>query len=291
MLKESRKIYCKWRTSVLLVSVLLLLWTGVIAFAENGPVGRGEKVFEAKCSSCHTIGGGRKVGPDLKGITEERHRDWIEAFISNPEKVFASKDSIALGLLKEYKIKMPGLGLSKEDVSAVLDFLGTKKSAVQTSTTPSNAPPGDAGQGKSLFMGSKGFRNGGAPCMSCHSVAGINLLGGGSLGPELTRAYLAYGEGIVSVLTNIPFPTMLPIFKKHPLDAQEARDLTAFFKEVAASQPQDFTLRVLITALVGFLVLMLMMWYIWQHRLRSVREEMLSLPAAAGKRGDMKWDG
>jgi type III secretory pathway component EscT len=68
---------------------------------------------------------------------------------------------------------------------------------------------------------------------------------------------------------------MVPIFKKHPLDAQEARDLTAFFKEVAASQPQDFTLRVLITALVGFLVLMLMMWYIWQHRLLSVREEMV----------------
>ena len=276
MLNQSRNLFCLRRTSVVLVLVPFLLWTSVVVFAENNPVGRGGKVFGAKCSPCHTIGGGRKVGPDLKGITEERQRDWLEAFISDPEKVFISKDSIALELLNEYKIKMPGLGLSKEDVSAVLDFLGTKKSAVQTSTTPSNAPPGDAGQGKSLFMGSKGFRNGGAPCMSCHSVAGINFLGGGSLGPELTRAHLTYGEGIVSVLTNIPFPTMVPIFKEHPLSLEEARDLAAFFKGVAVSQPQDFTPRVLITALVGFLVPMFMMWYIWRHRLLSVREEMVA---------------
>src|ERR1700690_2997169 len=190
MINQSRNLFYLRRTSIVLVLVPFLLWTSVVVFAESNPVGRGEKVFEGKCSSCHTIGGGRKVGPDLKGITEERQSDWLEAFISDPEKVFAAKDSIALGLLKEYKIKMPGLGLSKEDVSAVVDFLGTKKSAVQTSTTPSNAPLGDAGQGKSLFMGSKGFRNGGAPCMSCHSVAGINFLGGGSIGPELTRAYV-----------------------------------------------------------------------------------------------------
>jgi mono/diheme cytochrome c family protein len=283
MMNKSRKIFCPWRTSVLLALASLLFCAGVSAFAEDDPVGRGEKVFGAKCSPCHTIGGGRKVGPDLKGITEERQRDWLEAFISDPEKMFNSKDPIAIGLLNEYKIKMPVLGLPKDDVSAVLDFLGTQKSAAQTSAPVKGAPPGDAGMGKRLFTGSTAFKNGGAPCIACHSVNGIGFLGGGDLGPDLTKVYPVLGDGIVSVLTNIPFPTMVPVFKGHPLSSEETRDLTAFFKGIAASQPQDFTTLVLITALIGFLVLMLVMAYVWRQRLLSVREEMVEYSRSRGK--------
>ena len=281
---ESRKIFCKWRTSFLLVSVLLILGTGISVFAENDSVGRGERVFGIKCSACHTIGGGRKVGPDLKGITQKRHRDWLESFISDPEKMFTSKDSIALELLNEYKIQMPVLGLSKDDISAILAFLGTQNIITQTAVPATVAPQGDGGQGKSLFIGAKGFRNGGAPCISCHSVAGISFLGGGNLGPDLTQAYSTYGEGIVSVLTNIPFPTMVPIFKKHPISAEEASNLAAFFKGVASSKPQDFTPRVLTTALIGFIVLMIVIWYIWRHRLLSVREKMVESSRSGSKK-------
>jgi mono/diheme cytochrome c family protein len=283
MMNKSRKIFCPWRTSVLLVLVSVLLWTSVTVFAEDDPGGRGEKVFGAKCSPCHTIGGGRKVGPDLKGITEERQRDWIESFISDPEKMFSSKDPIAIGLLNEYKIKMPVLGLPKDEVSAVLDFLGTQKGAAQTPAPARGAPPGDAGVGKRLFTGSTAFKNGGAPCIACHSVNGIGFLGGGALGPDLTKVYSVLGDGIVSVLTNIPFPTMVPVFKGHSLSPEEARDLAAFFKGIAASQPQDFTSRVLITALIGFLVLMLVIWFVWRHRLLSVREKMVESSRSRGK--------
>jgi mono/diheme cytochrome c family protein len=283
MMGDSRKIFCPWRTFVLLVLIPLLLWTGVSVLAADDPVGRGGGIFGVKCSSCHTLGGGRTVGPDLRGITEQRQKDWLEAFISDPDKMFNSKDPIAMELLNEYKVKMPALGLSKDEVSEILAFLGAQKGAAQTAAPARVAPNGDAGQGKSLFMGSRGFRNGGAPCMSCHSVAGISFLGGGNLGPELTRAYSTYGEEIVSVLTNIPFPTMVPIFKKHPLSPEEADDLATFFKGIAASQPQDFTPRVLIIALMGFLVLMLIIGSIWRRRLLSVREEMVESSGSRGK--------
>jgi mono/diheme cytochrome c family protein len=283
MMNGPVKFFFLWRTFVILALAPLLLWTGVSAFAENDSVGRGKKVFEGKCSPCHTIGGGRKVGPDLKGITEERQRVWLEAFISDPEKMFSSNDPIATGLLNQFKIKMPVLGLSKDDVSAVIDFLGSQESALQTSAPARGAPPGDAGEGKRLFTGSTAFKKGGAHCIACHSVNGIGFLGGGTLGPDLTNVYSVLGDGIASTLTNIPFPTMVPVFKEHPLTPEEARDLTAFFKGIAASAPQNFTPWVLITVLIDFLVLMLVIWFIWRHRLLSVREKMVESSRNRGK--------
>ena len=283
MTNELLRLFYRWGTLVLLMLGPLLLWADVSAFAENDSAGRGERVFEAECSPCHTIGGGRKVGPDLKGITEERQRGWLEAFISDPEKMFSSNDPIAAGLLNQYKIKMPVLGLSKDDVSAVLAFLGTQKGALQTAAPSRGAPPGDAGVGKRLFTGSTAFKNGGAHCIACHSVNGIGFLGGGTLGPDLTNVYPVLGDGTASTLTNIPFPTMVPVFKEHPLTPEEARDLAAFFKGIAASPPQNFTSWVLITALIGFLVLMLLIWFIWRHRLLPVREKMVESSRNRGK--------
>lgn len=276
-------IFCRWRAFFLLVPTLLLLWADVSAFAENDSVGRGKKVFETKCSPCHTIGGGKKVGPDLKGIIEKRQRGWLEAFISDPEKMFSSNDPTAIGLLNQYKIKMPVLGLSKDNVSAVLDFLGTQEGALQTSAPVRGAPSGDAGAGKGLFTGSTAFKNGGVQCIACHSVNGMGFLGGGTLGPDLTNVYSVLGDGIVSTLTNIPFPTMVPVFKEHPLNPEEARDLAAFFKGIAASQALNFTPLVLITALIGSLVLMLVIWFIWRHRLFPVREKMVESSRRRGK--------
>ena len=32
----------------------------------------GEQLFQTNCSACHTVGGGRLVGPDLAGVPEKR---------------------------------------------------------------------------------------------------------------------------------------------------------------------------------------------------------------------------
>ena len=33
----------------------------------------GEQLFKTNCTACHTIGGGRLVGPDLIGVTNKRN--------------------------------------------------------------------------------------------------------------------------------------------------------------------------------------------------------------------------
>ena len=50
------------------------------------------------------------------------------------------------------------------------------------------AEPGNAAVGKLLFTGEQSFASGAPPCMSCHS-AGVGVLGGGALGPDLTKTY------------------------------------------------------------------------------------------------------
>lgn len=83
----------------------------------------GKRIFEQKCSACHTIGMGRLVGPDLKGVVERRDLEWLKRFIKSPTNLINEKDSVALSLLKEYGTPMPDLGLTNEEVDAVVQYL------------------------------------------------------------------------------------------------------------------------------------------------------------------------
>jgi protein SCO1 len=87
----------------------------------------GEALFIKACSTCHTIGKGDKVGPDLKAVSARRTQDWLTGFISRPDKVFERKDPVALAMLKQYKgIRMPNLGLSEQDAGDVLAYINAQ---------------------------------------------------------------------------------------------------------------------------------------------------------------------
>ena len=58
-------------------------------------------LFRQNCMSCHTIGGGTLVGPDLKGVTQRKERAWLTAFIANPKAKLDSGDPYALELKQE----------------------------------------------------------------------------------------------------------------------------------------------------------------------------------------------
>jgi mono/diheme cytochrome c family protein len=87
------------------------------------PIAPGGKIFIAKgCAQCHTIGKGRRVGPDLAGVFERRSPDWLRRWLQNPPAMIAS-DPIAREMAREYPIAMPDLRLGEAEVRDLLDYL------------------------------------------------------------------------------------------------------------------------------------------------------------------------
>jgi mono/diheme cytochrome c family protein len=264
--------------------------------AGAGTAEDGKGIYQAQCASCHTIGGGDLVGPDLAGVTARRDRAWLERFIQVPDQVLAEGDPVAAELLQKYNgVPMPSLGLTDDQVASLIAYLEAEggaappAEAAPAATVPASqeaaaepAPaalaPGDADTGKSLFTGAERFEDGGPPCMSCHSIAGIGALGGGALGPDLTGAYAKYGDaqGLSSVLATLPFPTMVPVFDGRPLTAQEQADLVAFLAEAAEADRPGWAIgKLLLLSFGSAAALTAVALVAWRSRLVAVRRSLV----------------
>ncbi len=247
--------------------------------AAQDSIDNGKRIFDTKCSPCHTIGAGTRVGPDLKGVTDLRPRDWLVNFISNPEKMFQAGDPIAKDLLSKFGgFKMPDLGLSQQEISNVLSYIGPQQPSPGIVPQKGEIPAtiaGDPLRGERLFTGVVLFQNGGPPCMSCHDVSGIPFPGGGVLGPDLTAAYSKFGTTMSSLLATLPFPTMTPIFSKRPLTQQEQADLEVFFEKASTRQLTNATPAIVLSVIGGFFVLMVLIRWIWRKRFLTVRKSLV----------------
>ncbi len=84
---------------------------------------KGEKLWTKKgCNACHTIGKGKLVGPDLKGVTEKREYKWLIAMIVNPDSML-KYDPIAKDLLKQYGVPMTDQNVSVEEAKAIIEYI------------------------------------------------------------------------------------------------------------------------------------------------------------------------
>jgi mono/diheme cytochrome c family protein len=300
-------------------AVLLLLFMASPGLgASNGDAAKGKAIFDSHCSVCHTIGGGIKLGPDLKGISGLRSGAWLKNFISNPDHVIKSGDPAANRLLKEFHgLEMPTLGLSPEQVGDVIAYFqstaspswgqvalppkpapvspapapGAKAASPVKSAqpVPSAAPPaavffsGSPEAGRQLFTGLTPFQKGGPACVSCHDAAILSFPGGGTLGPDLTGAFTKFGvAGLKSALGTLSFPTMKPVFDGRPLTLQEQDDLVAFLQNAGAQSLISRTMEVGLSALGGLLVLVLAVWLLWQDRIGTVRRSLVERAERSG---------
>jgi nitrite reductase (NO-forming) len=83
---------------------------------------QGKLEFESKCLACHSVGQGRKLGPDLLGITRRRDDAWLTRWLKSPEKMLET-DPDAKAMLKEYNnLPMPNQNLSDAEVRQYLQY-------------------------------------------------------------------------------------------------------------------------------------------------------------------------
>lgn len=270
-----------------LIPLVLLLATQNAAHAQDAPSEETIKFFRLNCMSCHTIGGGRLTGPDLKGVNERADEAWLVEFMLDPKGVIDSGDPYAVELLREargtYMTQVPGLDrtmaekllrlIVAESAKERSDFAG-----LQISDRP--LTPADTELGARLFRGSAEYVNGAPSCISCHTVSGIGGLGGGRLGPDLTDAYdrLEGRKALSAWLGAPPSLVMQPVFSEHALEGDEILALVAYLKDVAESEEvgaPPSTLEFLLAGFGGSAFLLLLFDFLWRRRYRATRRPLV----------------
>ncbi len=281
-MRDQRVDWTFGRATLALLAFVLAAAPGALAQDAVGD-------FKTNCVSCHTIGGGRLVGPDLKDVSERKDRAWLVRFVVDPTTVLASGDAYALKLRNEARgVVMPNVpGMTLDRAKALMDLIEEEslldKSqflGIQISDRPFTED--DVRLGRNLFLGLERLAGGGAACVSCHSVKGIGVLAGGGLGPELSTVYerLNGRKGLSTWLSAPATVTMQALYKERPLDAdQEIVPLLAYFADIAQDPPESSrasTLIFILLGLAGTAAVLMIFDALWKNRFRGVRKELVA---------------
>ncbi|MBI3013960.1 MAG: c-type cytochrome [Candidatus Tectomicrobia bacterium] len=87
---------------------------------------RGRETFQNKgCRTCHSVGGGRIIGPDLLGVSRKRSKEWLRAWLGDPAAFIRSHPELKSWPDEFGGVVMPNQNLSSEEISALVEFLGT----------------------------------------------------------------------------------------------------------------------------------------------------------------------
>lgn len=233
--------------------------------------------FQNKCMSCHTVGLGDDVGPDLKGVTKRRDKKWLIRFIQESQTLVEEGDPIANELFVKYKNKkMPDQEISDDEVEEILQYIdsGKVKAAVEKLKSALDANPFEIEKGRKLFVGDLSFSNGGPSCLSCHTAGDAGYLGGGGLGPDLTNVYTSYNDkGLSKVIRKVNFPTMVRLYKKHPLKDDEAYQVKSYLWSVDRAKKEDhgYAKKFFFLGLIGFILVLGIFDLTWKGRIKKTR--------------------
>lgn len=241
---------------------------------------QGQQTFQTLCVMCHTVGGGRLVGPDLQGVPDRRTEEWIIDFVQHSQQMIAAGDPAAVAIFEEYgSIMMPDQPLSANEIRAVIAYL--RGGAASGRTPPPAAEPATEEQillGQALFQGTTRFANGGPTCNSCHEVTNDAVIGGGVLARELTTVFSRLGgPGVRAILGSPPFPVMQRAYLDKPLIDSEVVALVGFLQradvEQSLHQPRDYGPKLFGAGAVGTVLLLGLYSLVWSGRSkRSVNQ-------------------
>ena len=267
----------RWSQKLVVAMSITLAWA---ALAPTASAETGEGLFKTRCAACHSIGGGRLVGPDLAGLSERRSQEWFIRFVKSPKTMLDAGDETAVALYAEFNpILMPDQALSDAEIVSVVQYIGSGAGAA---VAPASAPVAAAGaepsqadieRGQALFQGTARLENGGPTCNSCHDVVNDAVIGGGILARELTTVFGRLGgPGVRAILGSPPFPVMQQAYADRSLAQDEVTALVAFLQSSdrnhALQQPRDYGPKLASSGVAGSAVLLGLYTLLWRRRRR-----------------------
>lgn len=105
------------------------------AFAQKG-----ESLFKGNCASCHTIGRGVAVGPDLKDVHTRHAEEWILKWVHSSQTMVKAGDAEAVKLFNDNnKMVMPDQPLTDAEIKEVLAYIKEYKPKAAVAATENTA--------------------------------------------------------------------------------------------------------------------------------------------------------
>ena len=124
----------RWQSLIVGAALALVLPAGLAAqeaaatlTPDPAQAKKGQSLWNNRgCTGCHSIGGGKRSGPDLAGVLERRELGWLRRWLKNTTEMLET-DSLAQALLAQYNnTKMPNLRLSDAEVESLLQFIAAE---------------------------------------------------------------------------------------------------------------------------------------------------------------------
>jgi nitrite reductase (NO-forming) len=86
----------------------------------------GRKVFQTKgCHTCHAIGKGKLIGPDLQGVSKRRQEEWLRRWLADPAAMMRADPELQEWPEEYGGIIMPNQNLATAEIQALIAYMRT----------------------------------------------------------------------------------------------------------------------------------------------------------------------
>jgi len=105
---------------------------------------KGQRLFQQHCIMCHTIGEGKLVGPDLKGVEGKNTLPWLLLWIHSSQSLIKSNNKAAIFLfVANNRMVMPNQPLNQQQIISILNYIKSLSYPVSANATNDSAKTGN----------------------------------------------------------------------------------------------------------------------------------------------------
>lgn len=228
--------------------------------ADQAPDQAAEYFFYT-CAGCHTVGEGKRTGPDLIDAAkwaESDLRSAIKKMEKNTGPLSDERISQLIQFLKDIKVS---------------DRITNQRKKIEAQYR-AKLPKPSYELGKKIFHGEKPLVNGGPACISCHRFGNE----GGSLGLDLTKIKdKLTGIALQSAIEKASYKVMRPIYEKHVITSEEALHISEFLSHPEKNKEVSGILieEVVSLSLAGTCGFFILIWIMNQKRKGPTRRQLV----------------